>query len=238
MNGHCYAVHCTTHKRTDKRHGDPLQKPILRSDFKPYWRSIERRRIATPKAPIWSLLPARWDALVSHAKGLVADREAGLPGNRWEHLAAVEVIRVADYAEAEAVWLTAVSVCLLREFDPRRFVTDKSFEFQLGRAVRHLSEASVGSYWNGATGKVTRVYRDPNPRAAQIIGQWLHGAYGVAGRSFAAADRAEAERKRVERAQFHAALGDLEAPLSAALSGNVQAGAQSGSNTTAPSQVM
>jgi hypothetical protein len=126
--------------------------------------------------------------------------------NRWQHLAAAELVRVAGDATPEDGWRTAVAMFLMREYEPRRFVSDRAFLVQLGRRVRHLTEANRGSFWDGAEGRMKFAYVDPNPRVAVLIGELLAEAFGAAGVVFAGQDREEAERKQAEALAFRAAL--------------------------------
>lgn len=205
-NGHSWGTLCTAHRRADRRHGDPLQRPILKAHLTPYLKSLSRRRRNTKTAPIWNMLPARWELLLARAKGIMDDREAGVAGNRWENLAAEEIRRVALQAKPEDAWQVACATFMLQEYDPRRFVSDRSFRFQLGRQVRHLAEANRGSFYDHTTGRVKFAYRDPNPRVAEKIGEWLAEAFGVAGMRFAALDRIDMENKAQERETFYGAL--------------------------------
>ncbi len=183
-----------------------MQRPIRKQDLTPYVRSLARRQKATATEPIWGLLEARWEALIGHAKGIAADYDGGQPMARWPHGAAVELMRVAGQATAQDAWLTACAVFMLREFDPRRFASDRAFRFQLGRCVRHLADANRGSYYDHTTGRVKVAYRDPNQRVAELIGLQIGEAFGAAGLRFAAMDEAERADKAAERMAFHAAL--------------------------------
>ncbi len=207
---------CNTHRHRERRHGDVLQKGILAADLKPYLRNLDKRQNASPNAKLWEMLAARWGTVIGRCNGILADRAAGTPTNNWQSQAAAEIVRVAEQTTAQKAWRTAVAMFLLREYEPRRFVTDRAFLVQLGRRVRHLAEANRGSFWDAVTGRTKFAYRDPNPRVAVLIGQWLADTFGVAGVYFAKQDMEEADQRKAERTAFHAALLEVAATGGAA----------------------
>lgn len=200
---------CNTHRQRERRHGDANQTPILVKHLRPYLRSLDRRQRANPDAKLWGLLTARWDALVDRCKETLKVSATGIPMNRWERQAALEIVRVAEEVAPEAAWRTAIAAFLLREHDPRIFASDNGFVVQLGRCVRHLAEMNVGSYWQPASGTTKRVYRDPNARVAVRVGEALAEVFGVAGLYFVEQERKEAERKDAERRAFYEALREV-----------------------------
>jgi hypothetical protein len=123
--------------------------------------------------------------------------------------AAEALVKVADHVPSERVWQTAMAVVLMHEAEPRRFASEASYRVQLGRRVRHLTEANRGRYWNSTEMRFKLVYRDPSPRTAVIIGDMLLTAFGVAGVMFAKQEQAEADAKLVQRQAFYDALHDV-----------------------------
>jgi hypothetical protein len=188
-----------------------LQEPILASQLPPYLSSIDKRQKANPNAAIWGMLVAHWGTLIDRCHSVLATYAAGTPTIRWEQQAAAELVRVADEAKAAEVWRTAAAMFMLRECEPRRFASDNGFVVQLGRRVRHLASVNRGSFFDASTGGVKFVYREPNQRAAVLIGQMLAETFGVAGLRFAEQDRQEAEQRAAERTAFHRALNEVAA---------------------------
>ena len=207
--GAAWATLCNTHRRRERRHGDPLQNPILVSHLAQYLRSLDKRQKAKPNAAIWGMLVARWGSLIDRCHGVMTTYAAGTPTIRWEQQAAAELIRVADEAKADDVWRIAAAMFMLREYEPRRFASDNGFLVQLGRRVRHLASANRGSFIDPSTGGVKFVYRDVNQRVAVLIGQMLAEAFGVAGLKFAEQDQQEVEQREAERKAFHRALNEV-----------------------------
>lgn len=200
---------CNAHHARDRRHGDPLQQPIRACHLAPYIRSLKHRQAIRPDAPAWAALEARWMALVQSCKDTRAVYDSGQPMNRWQVEAAGELVKVAGEASPDDAWRTAVGMFLLREADPRMFPTDRAFNTQLGRRVRHLGTTSRAMHWDSGEGRFKGVYRDPSPRAAAVVGDMLAETFGVAGVYFARQATAEADAKAAERTAFHAALNEV-----------------------------
>ncbi len=200
---------CNSHRLRQRRHGDASQQPIRAAHIASYLKALKRRQAIRPDAPAWAALAGRWQGLIAACRATLAVYETGQPMSRWAVEAAGELVRVAEGATPEAVWRTAVAMWLLRETDPRLFPTEQSFKVQLGRRVRHLVETNRGRWWNPATGTFKLAFRDPSPRAAVLVGEWLVEAFGVAGEHFARMDKSEAAAKEAERRGFHEALRDL-----------------------------
>ena len=95
---------------------------------------------------------------------------------------------------------------LWREWEPRRFRTDRAFTVQLVRRVRALGNVSAGSYYDHRTDKVRRVYRELTPRAVLALGAWITEALGGPGLRLARMDVQTEERKREERQALYQAL--------------------------------
>lgn len=200
---------CNHHRLRQRRHGDATQQPIRATHIAPYLQALKRRQAIRPDAPAWAALEGRWNGLVKACQATVTVYATGQPMNCLTVEAAGEIVKVAEGTTAEAAWRTAVAMWLLREADPRLFPTEQSFKVQMGRRVRHLVETNRGRWWNPATGSYKLAFRDPSPRAAVLVGEWLAEAFGVAGDHFARMDKAEADAKEAERRGFHEALRDL-----------------------------
>ncbi len=200
---------CGPHRQRERRHGDAAQEPIRAAALAPYLRSLRRRQKLHPDAAAWAALAGRWEGIVRACNGTRKLFEAGSPMSRWDVEAAGEIVRVAGQATPSAAWQVAVAMFLMREAEPRRFPTERSFRVQLGRRVRHLAITNRGRFWHAGEGRFRLVYRDPSPRAALLVGDLLAEAFGVAGIYFSRQDQAEVDAKAAERAAFYAALNDV-----------------------------
>ena len=207
---------CNHHRLRQRRHGDASQMPIRAGHIAPHLKALKRRQAIRPEAHAWAALAGRWNGLVTACKDTLAVYGSGQPMSRWTIEAAEEIVKVAAGVTSEAAWQTAIAVWLLREADPRLFPSEQSFKVQMGRRVRHLVETNRGRWWNPATGSYKLAFRDPSPRAALLVGEWLTEAFGVAGEWLAKQAKAEADAKATERQAFYDALREA-APLGAAL---------------------
>jgi hypothetical protein len=200
---------CAKHRQRDRRHGDPLQEPVLAVHISPYLGSLRRRCALFPEAAAWRALEARWEGLVKTSRDMLTVYEAGTPAIRWDVEAAMEIVNVARGATPQAAWEAAVSTVMMREAEPRRFASERSFRTQLGRRVRQLVASNRGSYWNPQEGRFKLVYRDPSPRAAMAVGDLLAETFGVAGVYLARQDALEADAIAAERTAFYTALREV-----------------------------
>lgn len=214
--GASFRTLCGPHSARDRRHGDPLQEPIRAAHLVPYMRMLRRRKKLRPAAPAWEALETRWSRLVQDCRDTLKVYEAGEPMNRWKLEAAGEIVKVAEQATAEAAWMAAVGMVMMREAEPRRFRSERSFRVQIGRRVRQLALSNRGSYWNPQKGRFMLVFRDPSPRSAALLGDMLTELFGVAGIYFARQEQAEVDAKAAERTAFYAAMNDA-APEGSAL---------------------
>jgi hypothetical protein len=99
---------------------------------------------------------------------------------------------------------------VMREEQPRRFRSDRAFDFQLARRVRALADANAGTYYDKETGKVKRVYRDVLPGTLEHLAAPLKEAFGVAGLRLAQLEEGERKRAANERQDLMAALKEME----------------------------
>lgn len=204
-----FGYYCPAHKSTLRRHGHPEQQAITKAELKPFIAAVRRRVEKNAENAVWSHAEARWQVVVDHARGLVAEAESGRAGSSVERRAASEVLRLAADVDARAVMEAVFAMYLLQEADPRRFRSDDAFRAQLVRRVRGLVEANARSWVAPGTGKAKRAYVELAPRAAMNLARWLVDAFGGIGLHLArmeARDR-EAERARIE--ELGMALAEL-----------------------------
>ncbi|MDE2394680.1 MAG: hypothetical protein KGM91_04500 [Burkholderiales bacterium] len=189
---------CEHHKQIQRRHGDPAQAGITVHRLKPYVQRVEDRKAKNRDSTAWALLDARWDALVIDARGTLAMWERGTAMSRSLVKAASQVVTIADNAPAPAVVSTALAMFLMRDAEPRRFASDRAFDFQLVRRVRALAPVNAGSYWDQKERRTKKVYRDLPPKVTEVMGQQFREAFGLAG--IMLADKARAEAAKAEQA--------------------------------------
>jgi hypothetical protein len=204
-----YSTLCDNHKHIQRRHGHPEQAGITVHRLKPYVRRVEARRAKNKDSNAWSLLEARWDALTAHAQAVLAGWAAGRAMVRAEVQAAHQVQTLAGAAPPDLIVNAALAMFLLRDAEPRRFASDRAFDFQLVRRIRGLAPVNAGSYWNHKSQRATRVYKDLPPRVMESLGHQFREAFGLAGLMLAEKERAEEAKKATEHRQLAEALEHL-----------------------------
>lgn len=191
---------CEKHKKAAKRNGDPLQSSIRPIQLKPYLRMVDARRARNPDSPLWETLEDRWRALVEFSLEQIRLRDSGHAYSVHLYEAAKQVHMVSGSATPAKVVGVVLALHLMEQFDRSRFQSDRSFAFQLVRAVRRLGPQAIGTRWCQAEKRSKGFYRDTAPRTTEVLAAWLRDAFGGAGAQLAALEY-EAEAKRHEEAQ-------------------------------------
>ena len=204
-----YSTLCDTHKHIQRRHGHPEQDGITVHRLKPYLKRVGARRAKNVDSTAWTILEARWDALKDHAQGILAEWSTGKAMVVTQVHAAQQVQALAGSVPPSTVVNAALAMFLMRDAEPRRFASDRAFDFQLVRRVRGLAPVNAGSYWNHKAQRTTKVYRDLPPRVAELLGRQLREAFGLAGFMLAEKERAEEVKAKAEQRQLAEALEAL-----------------------------
>lgn len=176
-----WGTYCNTHKSRNRRHGHPSQRGVSKAELAHYVKIVRQRKKRNPGNPFWSAVRARWAGLVEYARGEVRTFYSGKPMVGWEVKACDAIIKIADNVEPDEVVETALAMYVMLETDPRRFVSDQAFRFQLVRRIRGLTDVNVGVWWDHKDGRNKRAYRDLSPRTAEIMADFLVRVFGAAG---------------------------------------------------------
>ena len=207
---------CNTHKSQFRRHGHPQQRGVTTAELRPYLAMVKAAVDRNPASNVWQVCAQRWTGLIKHAEGIVEKHralEASLRGSvrlGVNDKAAWQVLALAKADVTDQVWHTVAAMHLLQEDRPHRFKSDNTFRVQVSRRVRGLTENNAGQWFNAASGRTVRVYRDLSSRAATTLGQWLSDMFGEVGLRIARTRKVDAEKRAEEHAMFHAALTDLQ----------------------------
>jgi hypothetical protein len=204
-----FSTLCANHRKTHRRHGHHEQAGITVHRLGPYLRRVEVRRGKNKDNQAWALLEARWGALVGHAQAVLAEWQAGKAMVRADVQAAHQIQVLAGAATPAAVVNAALAMFLMRDAEPRRFASDRAFDFQLVRRVRGLAPVNAGAYWNHKEQRTTKVYKDLPPRVVELLGLQLRETFGLAGLMLAEKERAEEAKKEAEHRQLAEALEAL-----------------------------
>lgn len=205
-----YSAHCERHKRAQRRHGHPEQTGVTVHELKAYRDRIAARRAKNPANPSWEILRERWAAVVVNAESFLKGHTGGKPGSAYVAQAAHHIKQLASTAPDAAVIDAALAMFLMREAEPKRFLSDRAFDFQLARRIRALTDVNAGTYFDHETGKNKRVYRDVLPGTLIALAEPLKAAFGVAGLYLAELDRRDEKRSAAKKMELMAALKGLE----------------------------
>jgi hypothetical protein len=204
-----YSAHCSAHKATSRRHGDPLQEGVTKAQLDPYVKIVEARITKNINSSVWSQLDERWLALTSAAGATLSTYHNGRPGLRQEVLAAHEIKKLGDTVEPRRVIMTALAMYLMLDHEPRRFRSDAAFSTQLIRRIRALSDVNVGEWHDSKTNKTRRVYRELPPRVVQVLAGWVVPVLGGVGIKLAALEKADHDALQKQIASFQHSVNDL-----------------------------
>jgi hypothetical protein len=205
-----YSTLCDIHKQAQRRHGHPSQTAIKAPEVARYESAVEARRAKNRGSEAWTILEARWRAVVDSCRATLSRYSEGHASNRIAVRAAHHIVTVAENTEPWTVVRTGLAMYLLHENQPNRFTTDAAFDFQLVRRVVRLAAVNAGTYWDHKENRLKRVYRDIPPRVVEAIAAPLKQAFGAPGLLLAAKEREEAKRVVDERQRLHAAMRGLE----------------------------
>src|SRR5262245_29610238 len=204
-----FAAYCRSHRTALRRHGAVDQKAISKAQLKPYLELVKARIARNPDNQAWQSLDNRWRVLVQQAQDIVANVENANAGNRYELLAAREVVKLAPEVRPRDGGVVVGAMTMMRILDPHCFKSDEALWMQLARRVRGLTDLHVGEHWDHTRKRLRRRYREPTPKAALLLGRWLAGVFGVAGQGLAKAELAERDRRAQESRELNDALSNL-----------------------------
>jgi hypothetical protein len=197
-----YAVHCSKHVSHARRHGHAEQRGVSACDLNLYRRAVRVRlqRNAHTEEPVLPVLEAEWHALIGFYQEQIDERGRGVRSVQHRRWACQELVRVSRGAEARDVIETVLALYVMRTREPKRFVSDRAFCFQLVRHVRRLGRTRAGVHAE------TLFYRELPPRTVEAMGKMLIQAFGSAGVHLAKLENEEGEKRRQRANALHSAL--------------------------------
>lgn len=201
-----FSPYCRHHKSTHRRQGDPTQTAISTTELKPFRDRVTARIAKNRDNPLWDRLDALWGNLVEQARA-DAGRQVG---NRYQRRAAQELLNIDADSTPREIVVTTLAMFVLWHDMPGRFRSDAAFRLQLARRARALTNRHTGLVYDHATGKQRRIYREMTPKAGNIIGQKLSGAFGAAGFQLALLDERDREEARKAKDAIATAIKELK----------------------------
>lgn len=204
-----YGRYCPTHKTRLRRHGHPLQQGVTKGDLKHYLALVDEVIERNRDNSTWDIASQRWEALVHHCRAIETAYLNGKAMVKFEVQAAREVIRLAEHVEPLEVLRMVCAMYLMAEHRPRTFLCDQAFIHQLVRRCRGLTEVNAGTWYDHASGKAKRVYRDLPPRTVFILGQMIAETLGPVGLTVARSERRKRDQEAQQKEHLKTALEEL-----------------------------
>jgi hypothetical protein len=177
-----FTRHCEKHHRALRRHGEALGNAFTKTELAPYWKRVKAKRKATKDAPFWAEVETRWLEMIHNIRGLAN----GKPGNGiatyvgWDRRAAQALCKVADAAEPKDVIEVVAAMWLANLEGPRRFISDRHFNFNLVRRVRSLGDTCNAQRWDHLQNRVRRLYHELSPKVVEAAARMILAAMGGA----------------------------------------------------------
>jgi len=187
-----------------------MQTSISSAELRPYLETVRKRIAKNSTNPIWEKLEDRWLLLVQTAQEHVERIEAGTPYVRYHREAWSDLARLGKEVQPREVIETILAVYLMEGWNPRRFVDDRAFGFQLVRRVRSLSTVAVAEYHDFKSGKQKKVYRDFKPKTCEYLASILKTTFGVAGLAVARLEARDRQQQEADKQSFFDHLSALQ----------------------------
>jgi hypothetical protein len=201
-----YTRYCEKHHRNLYRHGHTHGNAFTIRELTYYRKQVVAKRKATKDAPFWSQVDLRWVAVVNRAQSYISGVNRGQVSHRPTRVAAETILKVASCTTSVDVMEVIAGMYLAQEQDPRRFVSDRHFWFQLARRFRGLGDTLTATRWDGRAlnghGKLRRLYKDLTPKGVDELAKWLVEGLGSAGLNIARAIEDE-EKARLAKRQTY-----------------------------------
>jgi hypothetical protein len=177
-----YGNHCSAHTSFQRLHGDVRQRPIRKPELKPYLAKLKHWR-GTLDPTLWTGVDGQWAGVLLP---LAEDQISTKFNKKARRAAGREILAIDAGVEDKAEIADLVlALWLLAEDDRKRFVNDKAFKFETARLVRNLAPSTRRHTLNPTEGKPKTYFtRTPAP-VMEVLGGWLHDAYGAAGLTLA-----------------------------------------------------
>lgn len=205
-----YSTLCNRHKAVQRRHGHPEQLGVTVQELAPYRKRVQQRMSKNKENSAWGILEKRWAMIIEAATAEEAEILNGRTFVTHQREAQNELIKLANEVPINTLIEISLAMFLLQEEQPRRFKSDEAFDAQLVRRTRALTETNAGTYWDGKTKRVKRVYRDVSPRTLAVMAHYLKAAFGPAGLYVARLEQQEQQQADSEQAALSNALESLK----------------------------
>jgi hypothetical protein len=168
---------CEGHRRRWRRHGDAGQAAITRQELKPLAAAARRIIARDLSGRLQGVLARLHSSLQDFATGVLSDIEHGQRVPKWTLRGVEQVVKVMTATDPVECACVVSSVFMLCEEQPRRFASQRGFQFELVQAFRKQIDTSWGRYWDEKTNRSKTVYVEITPRCVEAIAAILIHTY-------------------------------------------------------------
>ncbi|MDW9821543.1 hypothetical protein [Sinorhizobium meliloti] len=196
-----FSAMCEYHRNVARVHGDPSQKGITKADLKPYLKVIRdyTSKRSGPRAE--AVVQRDWERLVRDAERFLEAIGRGKPHNKHQRKAAEIVVDASGEHHAMDVAVTLMALGYFYADQPRRWASDKGFQFQAVRMFRKLAKSEANYTWTSGG----RMIRSSAKRCPQEVTRALWASieathfigYGIQIRQQVEKERAMKQKDRI-----------------------------------------
>jgi len=183
---------------------------LTKAALQPFKDRVMDRWVDQNKFVKWDAVEQRWQIIVTHAESIMAAFYAGRAGNTHERTAATTVLQLAKDVPVREIVVTVAAVYLHQRAFPSFYVNDRAFRFQLVRALRRLTRAHAGAWFDHVSNRTKYVYKDPHYKAVEWIASWVMQGLGPVGVYLCRKEDALEEEERKARQSFSDALSSVQ----------------------------
>lgn len=208
---------CESHRNVERVHGDPRQKGITKSDLRPYIKAVQGylARRSGPRAE--AVIERDWQRAVGSAEVVLEDNRRGRAQPVYERRAAEIIIDINRERHAMDVATLMMALGYFYADQPRRWASDRGFQFQAVRMFRRLAKSQTDYRWRPDGGMVRSSARRCPPRVTLALWASIF-ATGFVGYGIQIRNEIEKERE-LKRKDSIADLREILGPLSTVAKG-------------------
>ncbi len=169
---------CRRHYECARRHGDPLQPTVRIQVLRPLVREIKKLIDRDKTGKLEAVATQLSLNLRDYAEDVITEIEAGRLVPYWTAAGACELLKALTQSTPVECACAAAALFLLRERDPRQFVSEWGWGHEFVRAWRkQCSVTAIGSFWDHRNQKHQRKYRELPFRVVRRMSQLLITTY-------------------------------------------------------------
>jgi hypothetical protein len=169
---------CTAHHSRARVHGDPRQTLITRQELKPFEDRVRKVMATRNQALIVSTLTEINDRIRRYAEAEIAQFHRGTASNRHLITACDQLQKVSTNVDPVRIAVTLAALFLLRDYQPRRFVSDEGMVGAIVRQYRLPSGIARGMTYDRKRNKDIGWFKSLPKEVTRYMGKVIVEMYG------------------------------------------------------------